>query len=108
MAEIEKQPQQPEPLPVDESLTVLEYTTIYKTKKWWNAVVHVNAFGHEKVIVYLWQWKEKKRLEAGKWVGIGQFSWRVQQKFGINFAENWETTKTAIDAYMQKIKGVTA
>jgi predicted HicB family RNase H-like nuclease len=97
-----------EKLPVDESITVIEYKTIYKTKKWWKAVVLVNAWGHDKVMVYLWQWKEKKKLDNGKWIGSGQFSWRVQQKMSENFAENWEEEKKAIDEFMLKIRAAKA
>lgn len=99
---------QKEPLPVDETLQVKDYDTIYKTKKWWCAVAFVNAFGHDKVMVYLWQWKETKKLEAGKWVGSGQFKWRVQQKMGINFEENWESIKKSVDRFMLMMKGVIA
>ena len=103
----ENQNSQNEPLPVDENFNVKEYETIYKTSKWWCAVVLVNAFGHDKVMVYLWQFKEKKRNEGGQWVGTGQFSWKVQQKMGINFQENWDHEKAVVDRYMAKIKGVT-
>jgi hypothetical protein len=101
-------PENKEPLPVDEALKVIEYTTIYKTKKWWKAVALVNAFGHDKVMIYLWQWKEKKKLQDGEWVGTGQFSWRVQQKMGENFPENWEDERKAIDKYMLRIKAAKA
>jgi hypothetical protein len=92
-----------ESLPVDETIQVLEYTTIYKTKKWWKAVVLVSAFGHKKVMEYLWQYKEKKKMDNGKWVGTGQFSWRVQQKMGRNFLNNWEQEKQVIDKYMTQL-----
>jgi hypothetical protein len=96
------QPQK-EPLPVDETLQVKDYDTIYRNKKWWCAVAFVNAFGHDKVMVYLWQWKEKKKNQGGQWVGTGEFSWRVQQKMGINFKENWEQEKASIDKFMARI-----
>jgi hypothetical protein len=74
-------------------------------------VLYVNAFGHNKIIVYLWQYKEKKRRVADeneqsgfKWVGTGEFSWRVQQKMGVNFEQNWNDMKVAIDKYMQMMK----
>jgi hypothetical protein len=97
-----------EPLPVDETLQVKDYDTIYKTKKWWCAVALVNAFGHDKVMVYLWQWKESKKQEGGTWVGTGNFKWKVQQKMGINFAANWEMERASIDKFMAKISEVRA
>lgn len=95
-----------ESLPVDESLHVIDYDTIYKTSKWWCAVALVNAFGHDKVMVYLWQWKESKKLVEGKWIPSGIFKWKVQQKMGINFQANWEAEKASIDKFMNKIKEV--
>lgn len=99
---------QKEPLPVDETLKVIDYDTIYRTKKWWCAVALVNAFGHDKVIVYLWQWKEVKKLEDGHWVPSGVSKWRVQQKMGINFEENWESIKKSVDKFLPRKGMVTA
>lgn len=92
--------QEPEPYPVDDTFKIIKGTDIYKTQKWWCAVLLVNAFGHDKVMVYLWQWKEKKRNQGGQWVGTGEFSWRVQQKMGINFEDNWTDIKKAVDQYL--------
>jgi len=80
--------QQEEKLPVHETVNVMDYTTIYKNTKWWCAVVFANMFGHDKVMVYLWQWSTKD----GKW--------KRKQKFGINFEQNWNDMKAAIDKYM--------
>lgn len=61
-----------EPLPVSESISVLESKTIYKTQKWWCAVALVNAFGYKKVTVYLWlkgkngKWKRKQNLTINR------------------------------------------
>lgn len=88
---------QPEPYPVDETLKVLKGTDIYKTQKWWCAVLLVNAFGHDKVMVYLWQWKEDRTRDGQ---GKGMFRWRVQQKMGINFEQNWNDIKKVVDQYL--------
>jgi hypothetical protein len=95
-----------EQYPVDENLKVIEGTNIYKNKKWWCAVLLVEAFGHKKVMVYLWQYKEKKVNQGGTWVGNGTFTWKIQQKMGINFQSNWNDEKVAIDKYMAMINGV--
>lgn len=87
---------QQEPLPVDESIKVIDYTTIYKTAKWWNVVLLGNMFGHDKIMVYLWQMDPK----TGKW--------KRKQKMGINFEKDWESTKKAVDSYMPRIKSVIA
>lgn len=107
MSEQIKNSEQPEEqLPVDESLKVIDSKTIYKTKKWWCSVVLVNAFGHDKIMVYLWQWVESKKLINGVWTPTGLFRWKVQQKMGINFEQNWEDIKKAVDGFMPRIKAV--
>jgi len=102
MSEVPQVPK--EPYPVDDAFKVIDGTDIYKTQKWWCAVLLVNAFGHDKIMVYLWQYKEKKRNEGGQWVGTGQFNWKVQQKMGINFEKNWDDTKKAVDKYMLRLR----
>ena len=88
--------------PVDESIKILKATDIYKNNKWWCVVLLVEAFGHEKVMVYMWQNKEKKRNEGGVWVGTGNFQWKIQQKMGINFQQNWDDIKRVVDQYMKE------
>ena len=102
MSEVPQVPK--EPYPVDDVIKVIKGTDIYKTNKWWCAVLLVNSFGHDKVLVYLWQYKEKKRNENGQWVGTGQHQWRLQQKMGINFENNWEDIKKAVDQYLKERK----
>lgn len=86
---------QQEPLPTDEAIQVIEYTTIYKTSKWWCAVLLGNMFGHDKIMVYLWQMDSR----TGKW--------KRKQKMGINFEKDWENIKKAVDTYLPKLKSVT-
>jgi hypothetical protein len=39
--------------PISEELKVLEGTTLYKTGKWWSAVVLVDSFGRRQVALPL-------------------------------------------------------
>lgn len=87
--------EQEEKLPVDEAIQVIEYRTIYKTSKWWCAVLLGNMFGHDKIMVYLWQWNEK----------MG--GWKRKQKFGVNFEKDWENIKKAVEEFLPKIRTVT-
>jgi len=80
-----------EQLPVHEVVNVKDYVTIYKTPKWWKVVALVNMYGHDKVLVYLWRWDEKKD------------GWKRKQKLGINSEKDWEDTKSAIEKFMPKI-----
>jgi len=86
--------QEEEKIPVDESLQVMSYKTIYKTKKWWCAVVLVNAFGHNQILIYQWIWNDK----VGKW--------KRKQKFSINYDNNWTAIKSAIEEYLPKLGGI--
>ena len=90
--------------PVDANVHVINGTDIYKNNKWWCAVLKVNMFGHDKVMVYLWQYKEDKKNVGGQWVGAGTYRWRVQQKMGINFEQNWADIKKAVDQYLLEIR----
>jgi hypothetical protein len=97
-----EQVKQEEKYPVDETIQVIEGTTIYKNNKWWFAVLLANSFGHNKVMVYQWQYVEKKRNENGQWVGTGEFHWKRKQKIGFNFTKDWDKAKLVIDEYMKK------
>jgi len=60
-----------EKFPISESLGVIEGTTIYKTDKWWAAVVLVESFGRKQIATYLWnkkgdQWKRRQKLVISK------------------------------------------
>jgi len=79
------------PLPVHETVKVLEYTTIYKTQKWWKAVALVNMFGHDKIVTYLWRMDDK----TGRW--------RRKQKMGINNEDEWTKVMQAHEKYMSKL-----
>ena len=92
-----------ESFPVDESIKVIKGTTIYKNKKWWFAVLLANSFGHNKVMIYQWQWSEKKtRNQSGTFVGTGEFYWKRKQKIGFNFSKDWDSAKPIIDQYMKE------
>jgi hypothetical protein len=88
-----EQPQE-EKLPVDETIQVKDYRTIYKTAKWWCVVLLGNMFGHDKIMVYQWQWNES------------QGKWKRKQKFGINFEKDWIAIKAAVDEFLPKMLGV--
>ena len=81
-----------EKLPVHDTIKVIDYQTIYKTSKWWCAVVLANMFGHDKVLIYLWQNRN------------GQ--WKRKQKFTINFEHDWQLIKQAVDNFLLRVREV--
>lgn len=80
-----------EKLPVHETVNIIEYETMYKTPKWWKVVALVNMFGHDKIVVYLWRWDDKKN------------GWKRKQKMGVNSEKDWEQTKSAIEKFLPRI-----
>ena len=76
-------------LPVSESLTILQSSTLYKTKKWWSAVALLESFGRRQVAVYLWLNKDNK--------------WKRQEKFIIHNKKEWEEIKTAIEKLVSQL-----
>ena len=85
-----------EKVPTDEKINVIETIDIFKTKKWWKAVVlgetTFEGRTRKSVSVYLWQW------EDGKWKRI--------HKLKENSREDWEKTKAAMDKLVAKLAKV--
>jgi len=78
-----------EKLPCDEVITVSEQRTIYKTAKWWKAVILGESFGKRFVAVYLWQNKNGE--------------WKQKHKLKINGKDDWEKTKPVVDELVLKL-----
>lgn len=78
-----------EPLPVNEYIKVLEYVTIYKTDKWWQAVALINQAGHERVAIFLWLYDKGK--------------WKRKHKFTTNRPDNWNKVKQAVEQMLDKM-----
>ena len=78
-----------EKFPVHEVIKIVEAKTVYKTEKWWQAVVLGEAFGRKFVALYLWQKKGDR--------------WKQVHKFKINRRQNWEQVKPLIDELVAKL-----
>ena len=76
-----------EKFPVSETLKVIDGTTIYKTDKWWSAVVLLESFGIKQVAVYLWN----KKGDA----------WKRRQKFVVSNRDTWAKIAEAVEKYLQ-------
>lgn len=77
-----------EKFPVSETLKVIEGTTIYKTNKWWSAVVVVESFGRRQINLYLWN-------------KLGE-QWKRRQKFLVpNKKEQWTLLKESVEKYLK-------
>ncbi|MGB9853564.1 MAG: hypothetical protein ACPLRY_01970 [Candidatus Bathyarchaeales archaeon] len=72
-----------EKLPISDFYKVVDYVTIFKSEKWWEAIVVFESFGRRSIGLYLWQ----RRNDA----------WKRKHKFNIRNIEEWNKLKTAIE-----------
>jgi len=79
-----------EKLPVSETLKIIKSTNLYKTDKWWSAVVLVESFGKKQIATYLW-------LRKGD-------EWKRKQKFVIRSKKEWQDVKEAIEKMIEELK----
>lgn len=77
-----------EKFPVSKTLKVIEGTTVYKTDKWWSAVLVVESFGRKQIAVYLWNKKEDE--------------WKRRQKFLVPNKDEWTKIKDAVEKYLEQ------
>ena len=76
-------------LPISEFYKVIEYVTIFKSQKWWEAVVVAESFGRRSIAVYLWV----KKGDA----------WKRKHKFNVRNIEEWNKLKGAIEQLAPKL-----
>ena len=77
--------------PVSPSLKVLDHMTLFKSAKWWSAVVLMEAFGRRQIGLYLW-------VRRGD-------SWRRKHKFVIQDEASWEAVKEAVERFLPRLSG---
>ncbi len=97
MAEQDKsvgQPQQTEPsepLPLSSFYKVIDYVTIFKSKRWWEAAVIIESYSRRSIAIYLWQNANGK--------------WKRKHKFQIRNPQEWENVKNAVAKLAPKLFG---
>jgi hypothetical protein len=70
-------------LPTSEFYKVIDSVTIFKSEKWWEAVVVFESYGKRSIGVYLWQ----KKNDA----------WKRKHKFNERNLDEWNKLKGAIE-----------
>ena len=78
-----------EKLPISEFYKVIEYVTIFKSQKWWEAVVIFESYEKRSIGLYLWQ----KREDV----------WKRKHKFNVRNLEEWNKLKNAIEQLTPKL-----
>lgn len=80
-----------EKLPVSDFYKVIDHVTIFKSEKWWEALVVVESFGKRSISMYLWQFRDEV--------------WKRKHKFTIRNLEEWKKVKNAVDKLAPKVYG---
>jgi hypothetical protein len=78
-----------EKLPISDFYRVVDHVTLFKSQKWWEAVVIFESYGKRSIGLYLWQ----KRQEA----------WKRKHKFNVRNLDEWNKLKTAIEQLTPKL-----
>lgn len=72
-----------EKLPISEFYKVVDSITLFKSQKWWEAIVVFESYGKRAIGLYLWQ----KRGDA----------WKRKHKFNVRNLEEWNKLKNAVE-----------
>ena len=78
-----------EKLPISEFYKVVEYVTIFKSQKWWEAVVVFESYGKRSIGLYLWVKK--------------QDVWKRKHKFDVRNLDEWNKLKNAVEQLAPKL-----
>ena len=80
-----------EKLPISEFYKVVDYATIFKSGKWWEAIViyEVERYGKRSIGLYLWE----KRNDV----------WKRKNKFSVRNLDEWNKVKDAVDQLVPKL-----
>ncbi len=79
-----------EKLPISSVYKVIEYTTLFKTDRWWEAVVVFETYGKPQLGLYLWQKRD----------GV----WKRKNKFSVHNLEEWDKLKAIVEYLAPKLK----
>jgi len=80
-----------EKLPISEFYKVLDQATIFRSEKWWEAIVLIESFGRRSIAMYLWQFRDGK--------------WKRKHKFQLRNMDEWNKVKKTVDEFMSKLRG---
>lgn len=78
-----------EKLPISEFYKVVDYVTIFKSEKWWEAIAVSESLGRRAIGLYLWQNRNG--------------TWKRKHKFNIRNLDEWNKLKNAIEQLTPKL-----
>jgi hypothetical protein len=90
-----------EKLPISDFYKVIDYVTIFKSEKWWEAIVVFESYGKRQIGMYLWQKrKDKQETESEQ---EPEAKWKRKHKFNVRDLEEWNKLKNAIEQLAPKL-----
>jgi hypothetical protein len=78
-----------EKLPISEFYKVVDYVTIFKSKKWWEAIVVFEASGKRSIGFYLWENRDN--------------AWKRKNKFSVRNLDEWNKVRSAVEQLSPKL-----
>lgn len=78
-----------EKLPVSDFYKVIDHVTIFKSEKWWEAIVVFESYARRSIGMYLWQNRDG--------------TWKRKHKFTIKNSDEWNKLRTAIEQLTPKL-----
>lgn len=79
----------PEKIPISEFYRVVDHVTLFKSQKWWEAIVVYEAGGRKSIGLYLWVNKNG--------------TWKRKHKFVVRNMDEWNKLKNAIELLAPKL-----
>jgi len=76
-------------LPISEFYKVFDHVTIFRNKKWWEAVAVIESYGKRSIAMYMWQFQDGK--------------WKRKHKFQLRNLDEWNKVKKAVDQLAPKL-----
>jgi hypothetical protein len=77
-------------LPISEFYKVVDHTTIFKSAKWWEAIVAIESFGKRSIAMYMWEFRDGK--------------WKRKHKFNIRSVDEWNKVKNSVEHLLPKLR----
>jgi hypothetical protein len=77
-------------LPISEFYKVIDYVTIFRSNKWWEAIVAIESYGKRSIAMYMWEFRDGK--------------WKRKHKFSIRNVDEWNKVKTSVERLLPKLQ----
>jgi hypothetical protein len=91
LSEPKPQETQTEKLPLSSFYKVVDSVNLFRSEKWWEAIVVIESLGRRSIAMYLWQKKGDQ--------------WKRKHKFQIRNLQEWEKLKAAVEKLTPALTG---